>query len=496
MTDSKKETFIRVDDWEEKNDKERVLRYNGKLITIPFDEIFHKDKKGFNNFLIKRESYVKLLPSITKYINYFIKYYDHDDELVVAYLRLKHQIDNKNKIINASAFIKMMYGVLFTDSMKEKISKMVEDNYYISLTSPNRNEKFAESLQFTEDHARALMRISMCMKIMVPILFQYINRYNLLKKVSLFVFYEKLLYMFDDGLNIYNKLLVTIQAKIKRHTSEHGLLWSQREILGIDPLIHINTLLKDNIISDSIVKYQFNKNIVSFNSVILDSQLKFFSMSKYQHTLRELTSNKDAEGLSGLDKLEMNSAKIDESLTILSSVSIKNTIKQLKQKFGIEVTKEEVNYYMEHYKIHKFQVQLVYYFYAKYFGGFHDLNLLTKKQFIKLMILMKKRLQYQDFIYLPYLISGNIEKLVKRTIQNKKFITKLESSELYKSLHEDKFSVIDETSKNNTVKLMLSCLISSTFTCVDYDMPERLGEEIPINPDILSDEFLNFLNQI
>lgn len=500
------DNFIPVDEWAKEGDddntpvyvnpKDNIVQYDGKLAIIPFDKIFNRDKKGFNTFVIKRESYVKLLPSISKYINYFIKFYDTDNELIVSYLMLKHQIDNKEKLINPKAFIKMLYSILFTETMIQKIHRMVDDNYYIDLEA-NKKEKYAEALEFTNEHARIMMKISMSMKIMVPVVFHYINRNNLYKRVSLFSFYEKLFYMFDEHVNIYNKLLITTQAKIKRHTSHNSLLWTQREIMGTDPLIYMNTLLRENIISDTMVKYVFNKNIISFNSVVIDTQLKFFSMTKYSHTLRELSGTKDAEGLSGLDKLEMNSAKIDESLVILSTVNIKKTIKRLQHKFGIHVDKDEIRYYLEHHEINKFQVQLIYYFYAKHFGGYQDLNLLTKTQYIKLMVLLKKRLQYQGFMYLPQLISGNIERLVKRTIQNKKFLDKIETSSVYQSIIKDKFGILSETNKSNMIINILSTLLNSSFTVVDYDFREKLGENIEINtPDILSDEFLNFLNQI
>lgn len=503
-----KQDFIRVDEWAKgaseneivyKNPKDEIVRCDGKLLIIPFDEIFKKGNKGFNVFVIKKDSYVKQLPEIALYINYFIKFYDTDNELLMAYLMLKHQIDNKKKRIKRKVFIKMLYSVLFTESMKEKINRMVEDNYYIDLKSKN-NIKYAETLEFTNEHAKIMMKISMGMKLMVPVLFHYINRNNIIKdkETPLFIFYEHLFYMWDDKVDIYLKLRITVESKIKRHYSNNSVIWNQREIMGMDPLIYMDTLLKENIISETMVKYRFHKNIISFNSVVLDKQLGFFSITPYNYTMRELTTTKDSEGLSGIDKLEMNSAKIDESLVILSSVNIKKTIKKIKKRFGIDIDKDELRFYEQHHTINKFQVQLVGYFYAKYFGGYRDINLLTRSQYIKLMLILKKRLQYQGFIYLPMILSGNVEKLIKRTIQNQKFLEKVRNSPVYQSILQEKFGiVVDELNKNNIIINLLSILLNSHFTIVDYDYPEKLGNKIEINtPDILSDEFLNFLNQI
>ena len=499
---SKIENDVRVDEWVE-GENDKVVQHNGKLIVIPFDKIFNRDISALNTFFIKKDSYVKRLGNgpegkgICHYINYFIKFYDTNNELLLSYLKLKYIIDNKKKSIKPKAFNKMLYAILFTDTMKEKIRRMVEDNYYIDLET-NKGVKYAPSLEFTNEHAKIMMMISMSMKIMVPVLFHYINTHFSNKEdVSLFTFYENLFYMYSSEIDIYNKLWKTVEAKVKRNYRNNYLLWEQREVLGVDPLTEIDKLLKKNIISETMFKYRFDRNIISYNSVVIDRQLGFFNIETYTHTMVELTNKKDPEGLSGLDKMEMNATKIDESLVILSNVNIKETIKKIRKSLNIDLPKEEIKFYKQHHVINKFQVQLVYYYYAKYFGGYRDLNLLTRNQYLKLLILLKRRLQFQGFVYLPQILTGNVERLNKRTIHNAKFLAKIENSSVYQSLIKEKFSTLGELKKSDMILNLLSTIINTTFTFVDYDHPEKLGEKIEIhNPDILSDEFLNFLNQI
>lgn len=488
-------SFIRVDVWEPE-DEDKYLYPSGKLIIIPFDKIFKQDIQAINTFIIKKESYVNQLDEITKYINYFIKFYDPEKELLLSYLKLKYMIDNKEKKITIKAFIKMMYTILFTDTMKAKISKMVEENYYIDIRS-KKGIKYAAQMEFTNEHAKLMMKISMSMRIMVPVMLHYIYSNSLNKEISLYTFYENLFYMYDENIDIYTKLWVTTDARVKKSYSKNKLMWTQREIMGQDPLIYMDQLLKGNIISDTMVKYRFNDSIISFNSVVIDKQLGYFIIEPYRHNMVELTNKKDTEGLSGLDKLEMNSAKIDESLIILTNINIKHTIKKIKKSFKIKTPKEELNFYKDHHQINKFQVQLVFYFYAKYFGGYRDLNLLTKDQYIRLLVLLKKRLQYQGFVFLPQILSGNIKKLNKRTIQNAKFLNKIENSSVYQTLINEKFSTLEEMGKSNMILNLLSTVLNTVFSFVDYENPDKLGQEIEINnPDILSDEFLNFLNQV
>ena len=50
--------------------------------------------------------------------------------------------------------------------------------------------------------------------------------------------------------------------------------------------------------------------------------------------------------------------------------------------------------------------------------------------------------------------------------------------------------------KGDLIINILSTLINTEFTYVDYDNPELTGEPIEMDLDILSQEFLDFVNQI
>ena len=490
--------FIKVDEWVP-SAIDNIVAYDGKLIIIPFNKLFNKqDSDVLNTFIIKKESYVKRLPDLCQYNNYFIKYYDNDKELLMAYFKLKFLIDNKTSNIGIGAFIKFIYNILLSDSMVNKIVQMVEDNYYIELTS-EPGKTYNESLEFTTEHAKVMMQISMAMKLMVPVMFHYLNTYNLIKnRQYIFRFYEGLFDIFGgEEIDIYNKLWISIYSKVNVNHVRNKIIWEQREIYGTDPLTHMVDLLKDKIISETMFKYTFDKNIISFNYVVLERQLRFFIIEPYKTNRIELSAKKDITGLSGLDKLEMNSTKLDESTVILSAINIKKTIKRIKKSMHIDISKEEIEFYKNNLRITKFQSQLIFYYYAKYFGGYRDINLLNRTQYLKLLIILKKRLQYQKFVYLPQILSANIEnRLNSRTIRNDKFLTKIESSSIYKSIVNDKYSMLTDLNKSDLIINLLSTILNTTFTIVDYEHPDMTGKIIEVDQDAVSDEFLNFLNQL
>ena len=96
--------LIRVDEWEPE-EEDNIIKCDGKLIIIPFDKIFKKDSAStLNVFIIKKESYVNQLNNTNKknengiiknekgiihYLNYFIKFYDTNNELLMSYFKLK-----------------------------------------------------------------------------------------------------------------------------------------------------------------------------------------------------------------------------------------------------------------------------------------------------------------------------------------------------------------------------------------------------------------------
>lgn len=494
---------IKIGDWVPTKEQ-NIVKYDGKLVIIPFDEYFNQSGDQLNTFLIKRDVYTKELPNICKNINYFIEFYDEDDELLLAYLRMKFLIDARKKVFKKSDdFIRTLYETVMTDTIIEEIRQMVEDNYLIDVekTSSENGAAYSEVLKYTNEHSKILLMISTAMKILVPLIYHYINTKNASKEeFMLFECYAPLFNIFgqlEDGTNIYDKLYMTAMSRIKSNYIKNIRFWRDSEIYGDDPVVYIDNLLKQRFVCEAMFKYNFEANIISYNSTVMDNQLNYFNHKQFDFNSMELSNEVDESGLSKVDKMEMAGSKLDESMVILSSINTKNSIKRLLKQMRVLITDEEIEFYKKHYKVNYFQSQLVLYFYAKYFGGFRDLHLLNKTQYITLLILLKRRLQIFGNVYLPQLLTGNIVgKLNTRTIRNDKFISKVKSSDLFEQLMEGKFNTVNEIGKSDIIINRLSILLNTTFTFVDYDHPELLGEKIEVNSDMLCDEFLNYLNQI
>jgi hypothetical protein len=214
----------KITTWKPK--KEDILvSSDGKIFIVFFEKLFRTENdkiKIYDRFHIKKGSYEKQLEVITKYINFFMKFYDPEREMASAYLKIKYAMD-KEKLFtedNPDQLIDLIYELLFSSSIVDKINRMVEDNYLDDIESPEESKKYngkekrhLESLEFTNQHIKILLRISFGMKCISPILFHYvaINVIKLDRDSDLiYNFYRRLFDVFSDGVNMYNKLFVYV----------------------------------------------------------------------------------------------------------------------------------------------------------------------------------------------------------------------------------------------------------------------------------------------
>ena len=294
-------------------------------------------------------------------------------------------------------------------------------------------------------------------------------------------------------------------------------MFEQRDILGDDEYSVIHQFLHKVLISENVVKYRFNEhwdpkqkkfkeNIVGFNKTIIKYQLMYFLKEQYSKTLTEVTYAKNSEGLSGMDKMEMNLQKIDEGAIILAEKNIELSIKKIREENDFDISEEEIDYYVKNHKPKDLQIQLVFSYWGKYFGAYRNTSQINRRQYIILMLILKYKLLLSagceksdeedstEYTTLPYMLSGNIQdKTATRIIRNTKFVGKVQESYLYEKLKETKYKNLCMIRPEYIIGL-LSQLINSSFTYVVYERQDLLGKEIVYNEDKLSDECLFFLS--
>lgn len=253
--------------------------------------------------------------------------------------------------------------------------------------------------------------------------------------------------------------------------------------------------------------HKYKENIVGFNKTVLKYQLSYFLKEQFQKNLTEVTNTKNSDGLSASDKMAMNMSKIDEGSVIMADINLEETIRRLEEMIDVPITDEEIQYYRDHMYPSSLQIQLIYSYYAKYFGNYQDLNLAIRRDYIRLALMLKKKLLIESGyesnekgeihqVALPYILTGNLEDQVRtRVIRNNKFISKIQESYLYQNLVENKYRFLNEI-KPDYILSLLSQFINTKFSYVVYEKQDLLGQEIKYSEDKISDEILFFLNSI
>ena len=505
-------------DTESTDIKPQIYKKSGKSIYVAFDKRFETDKTNLNTFIIQKNAYLKNADSLCKYANTFFKYYDKDNEFLSALLVIKYQIDNKSMQYTYDEFIDDIVNLLLSPSLINKMYKMVDDYYILNLDPSEEIKKIdLHALQFMNIHGKSIMAISLACKLSIPVICHYyaINSHllnpnakndedeesemdkkkkNISIKIFLYrVFCAYFIYLQKNS-NLYNKFFATILNHIQSTESSDSVMWMRTRNKGITPTTTMDKIMQ-SIIVDIIPKAMFSKNIIYLLQVAIPHQIKNVLIAKDDYEYSSISMISESDKLSGLEKVDTNFARISDLDIIIASLNIKKTLKKLKKKAGIKITDDEIKFYKKHLKSFAFS-EIIIQFFAKYFGGSYDLKSISRKRFIILIILFKRMMKQMGFIYIHQIMTGNTSKTIKRRKVSNKQLSKIESSKKFQKVMKKYSMAIDANTTNNALTYTIASLINTPIECVDYDDIEHLGEIIVADIDIVTDEYLRFIEMI
>jgi len=155
----------------------------------------------------------------------------------------------------------------------------------------------------------------------------------------------------------------------------------------------------------------------------------------------------------------------------------------------IEFYKRELRNDVNGEIINIFQKQLVFNIFYKYFGDTVSINAINANDYVKLIIAAKKILRNQDnMAFLPYIISGKVNKIVSRKCLNKKEIAEMKASQYYPLVVKkyENPKILDQ------ILGVIATIITSNFSVIDYQDPEIHGKQIDPDTKIIIEEFLMY----
>lgn len=219
---------------------------------------------------------------------------------------------------------------------------------------------------------------------------------------------------------------------------------------------------------------------------------------EYEYAFYSLSSsNRDADMNSDFDKFESFLQKADSALYLQSKVACEASMNLIELLYG-PFDEDEVKYYMRKLSdgptisVNSFQKDMVFNLFYRYFGDTQVINLITITDYVKLIIAARRILEAAGMVMLPYIISSKVVRIATRKNINKKELTKLELSPLYKYI-EDKY-------KNEKVMKHIYSLIATTmssdFEYIDPDADVQDGMLIQVIPELVMEEILMYITMI
>lgn len=472
-----------------------------------------EDRRAAETFKIGRKAFQNNLAQTCQYLSYFTEFYDPEKELIALYVYIKNIVDNGRQSLTVEEFKKHLMGKIFRDyHIKENIYRMVEDNHYIDATIDKKTGRvFNGPDDFTNDDIKRLLAISMMLKIIIPPVEHYIctnsiysNDNPLINNLMISLFVD-MFYKVGDQHDEYEadllqeKLFTFAEKKVKKHYKAHKIICEQQGALrGTTESSQLDRLLVKFLLADNFFKFHFNNALSAFLKAVIETQLKYtINRVSYNYNPVQVTSEKGPDGLSGIDKLNQMMLKVDETKSIRASKALEDVFIKLENEYG-PISEDEVQFYLERLSnLDKFHNTLINYNYAKEFDGYTELKSASIRQLMKFIIYCKRELKRKGYVELPWLMSSILRgKVSNRLLQNTKYINKLKTSSTYKHLVEDKYGVMMQGMKDDPILKMISRVLNNSYVFMEYDMPELTGEPISFNEDIISDELLNFIDEI
>ena len=503
-----------VDEWNP-DDGDRIFTHNKNILIAPVNNIFKSDNQQINFFLLNmKKSYNSddLRNHLCHYLNYFEKYFDTELEYFTNLGYIKFFIDcypeyRKDKLI---------YDVkryILQPSLVGKVVNMVDYNYSLTLNYKSLNNP---QLQYTDEHAKLMLKMSIMMNMCIPIIthFGYIKRVDDIDEFILDI-YDMIMHYpdFIAEADIYQKLFQTALSNVKKNEKNNPIIWAKQDIRGKDIYTHALGAVH-NIIVNIMPKYSFSQNMISLNYTSIQKNNKY-QVTDIMYELNYVQLNSAAgdgeDAASDLDKFEANLIKVNEALYLQAKINCQETMKRIEKLYG-PFDEDEINFYRKELRndngeiMNGFQKQMVFNLFYKYFGDTQSINAINSTDYIKLMISAKRMLLKSNMVFLPYILSGKVDKIVGRKSLNKKEYSRMEISPNYQA-------VVDKYKNDKIIRMLfgtIATIVTSEFRVIDFDKNNKNpglscngdrilytgpahGKRINVETDIIIEESLLYI---
>jgi hypothetical protein len=535
----KREYIPMVDDLPDNQLKGPFVKKSKDTIYLDFgDELKTAFPEPYRIIKIERVAYVGQIDIIVKYMNYFVKYFDDENALMVAYMQMCLVIKKRNSTLGESpeypleSFKFAIDAIMLDDYFTERIVSMVEHN---KIPPIKTTKKTTESIQIQEDIYCALMAVAIMTKMIIPILSLYykerrseiridgiedVNDDNQANQINLMQLILSVTRQLVDRFNevydvdVQEKLYYIAGCRITKTYSTERKRWERRESYGSTTSI-FQSEITDNVFTNLLHKAVFEKPIVGLLHDALDKYIKHHLEHQDKADMQLIdfnVSDGDDDPPTQFDIIQNSHAKYNIINRNRIKFIIDKTIVSLCKEYDVEIRDKDINFYVKNYKLKddkgvlpvtQLQTNLILLFLSKYCK--QDISKeITPMQFLQSMILFKYVYRFSGYEYLPLIVSASVDRMSSVKRFNKSTLEKLiEDHPLYPELVEDYTDIEGQVNKKALIESLRELVTSSKLYVIDHDYPEAIENNTCMTGEVsgggkgiyerLADELVRFV---
>lgn len=518
------------------------ITFTTKRVQFEFSRMLrgyrdNMDERGVNPVIerlsfatMNKISFINNIANPLRYINYFIEYFDDDDELMRAYFHIMFQIMLDDMELDPISFVETVHAAFTTDSMVEKLVRMIEHNTDVTLVK-KADRVYDESIQLTIEHLKAIMGVSCLHKFAIPIVSHYYNtRTRLLDRAGMsdkdlyYSVFMSFLSVFDEtyDINLHNKLYHTSTTRITKTTNQESGMWDRRKRLGTTPVSYTNELMRDFVIDIS-QKAVFAKSAIVFIHVCMDKAIHntLIQSDKFDYMdLAMEASDSVNETMSRFDQIMRDKSLNSQLDQFRARVSNEDAIirfgwevgydfswmyKLQGVKKGRKILKaikdpelyEEYQYYLKniHRPLNDTQVYFMKLWYSSLVRNTVDGNSVEFPDMVKIIMIMKRSLRRMNYSYFPFFLSGKVDAAAGRKYNKRKIEKLIQAHPLYDDLVA-MYSNAEGYMNWDKVLAEIKTFVACPIKVIDYDYPEREGKLMRPTELNAVDEVMRFMYQL
>lgn len=499
----------RLNEWNPEDDDLKFI-YVDEKVHARFSEILGKSFPKFESFKINKKHYKERMTDVCMHINYFMKYYDSKHDFLINVASVKYLID-RNPGMKPNQFKSILIRTVVTPDFVKDMIHMAKDMYTVNINTDD-DGKYRSTPKITNEQAKMLLGISFAIRAVLPLCVHFSNiceyivtSHDYIKAFdAIFMeIVEKFERSGEDYFPIFHPLCRFVKYRLERSYNVDSPIWNKKEQLyGITFETVFQNMIHEVILVKSLYKIAYDRSVVSYIDGVVTNSYNHFRFENFKFKPIEIDA--DAGGsdsddyLTHAESLEMSIYRIDESNQMINDVNNELVLKQIYERFAFDIPDDEMEFYYTHCKINNLMQYFLHTFYSGFFHSSTAIQTISRRDTIRLLVILKKYLQASNMVLLPQLVTATVRGRFKENmIKNTRFQEKYESSDVYKNVVEKKFRYISEIApKENPIQKKLSTIINSTFTLVDYDeeLNGRILTDIPV--DTIMDEYYTFLSII